>query len=97
MGRWNAGDRPDFVYSWQRLVDPKTLSPSHGFAALAGITNAQAIIDGKVTPDQLGVSAVDAHTLRVQLDKPLPRFASLTASFAFYPVQKRMLKAAKTG
>ncbi|MGR4888165.1 ABC transporter substrate-binding protein, partial [Salmonella enterica] len=78
----------DFVYSWQRLVDPKTLSPFAWFAALAGITNAQAIIDGKVTPDQLGVSAVDAHTLRIQLDKPLPWFASLTASFAFYPVQK---------
>ncbi|EDX7720450.1 peptide ABC transporter substrate-binding protein [Salmonella enterica] len=57
----------DFVYSWQRLVDPKTLSPFAWFAALAGITNAQAIIDGKATPDQLGVSAVDARTLRVRL------------------------------
>ncbi|EPD0762377.1 ABC transporter substrate-binding protein, partial [Escherichia coli] len=37
----------DFVYSWQRLVDPKTLSPFAWFAALAGINNAQAIIDGK--------------------------------------------------
>ena len=27
-------------------------------------------------------------TLRVQLDKPLPWFSNLTASFAFYPVQK---------
>jgi oligopeptide transport system substrate-binding protein len=26
--------------------------------------------------------------LRVQLDKPLPWFSNLTASFAFYPVQK---------
>ncbi|STE86451.1 periplasmic murein peptide-binding protein [Escherichia coli] len=34
------------------------------FAALAGINNAQAIIDGKATPDQLGVTAVDAHTLK---------------------------------
>ncbi len=82
MGRWNAGDRQDFVYSWQRLVDPKTLSPSPGLPLwLASLMHA--IIDGKVTPDQLGVSAVDAHTLRVQLDKPLPGFASLTASFAF--------------
>ncbi|WP_250560535.1 hypothetical protein, partial [Escherichia coli] len=30
------------------------------FAALAGINNAQAIIDGKAAPDQLGVTAVDA-------------------------------------
>ncbi len=58
------------------------------FAALAGIANAQNIIDGKAAPETLGVTAVDAHTLRVQLDKPLPWFSNLTASFAFYPVQK---------
>ena len=85
----------DFVYSWQRLVDPKTLSPFAWFAALAGINNAQAIIDGKATPDKLGVSAVDARTLKVQLDKPLPWFANLTASFAFYPVQKANVESGK--
>jgi len=89
--QWSDGTpvtAQDFVYSWQRLVDPKTTSPFAWFAALAGISNAQAIIDGKATPDKLGVTAVDSQTLRVQLDKPLPWFANLTASFAFYPVQK---------
>lgn len=89
--KWSDGTpvtAQDFVYSWQRLVDPQTTSPFAWFAALAGISNAQNIIDGKVTPDKLGVTAVDAHTLRVQLDQPLPWFANLTASFAFYPVQK---------
>ncbi len=89
--RWSDGTpvtAEDFVYSWQRLVDPKTTSPFAWFAALAGIANAQNIIDGKAAPETLGVTAVDAHTLRVQLDKPLPWFSNLTASFAFYPVQK---------
>ncbi len=89
--KWSDGTpvtAQDFVYSWQRLVDPQTTSPFAWFAALAGISNAQNIIDGKATPDKLGVTAVDAHTLRVQLDQPLPWFANLTASFAFYPVQK---------
>lgn len=89
--KWSDGTpvtAQDFVYSWQRLVDPKTTSPFASFAALAGITQAQDIIDGKVTPDKLGVTAVDARTLRVQLDKPLPWFANMAASFAFYPVQK---------
>ncbi|MGG7446801.1 peptide ABC transporter substrate-binding protein [Kosakonia oryzendophytica] len=89
--KWSDGTpvtAQDFVYSWQRLVDPKTTSPFAGFAALAGIANAKNVTDGKMTPDQLGVSAVDARTLRVQLDKPLPWFPSLAASFAFYPVQK---------
>ncbi|EOX3680615.1 murein tripeptide ABC transporter substrate-binding protein MppA, partial [Shigella flexneri] len=85
----------DFVYSWQRLVDPKTLSPFAWFAALAGINNAQAIIDGKATPDQLGVTAVDAHTLKIQLDKPLPWFVNLTANFAFFPVQKANVESGK--
>ncbi|HAJ3395439.1 TPA: peptide ABC transporter substrate-binding protein [Escherichia coli] len=85
----------DFVYSWQRLVDPKTLSPFAWFAALAGINNAQAIIDGKATPDQLGVTAVDAHTLKIQLDKPLPWFVNLTANFAFFPVQKANVESSK--
>ncbi|MBN0840129.1 oligopeptide ABC transporter substrate-binding protein OppA, partial [Pseudomonas aeruginosa] len=68
--KWSNGEpvtAQDFVYSWQRLVDPKTTSPFAWFAALAGIANAQNIIDGKAAPETLGVTAVDAHTLRVQL------------------------------
>ncbi|XTZ40333.1 peptide ABC transporter substrate-binding protein [Salmonella enterica] len=89
--KWSDGSpvtAEDFVFSWQRLVDPQTTSPFAGFAALAGISNAQNIVDGKMPPNKLGVSAVNARTLRVQLDKPLPWFPSLAASFAFYPVQK---------
>ena len=96
--KWSDGTpvtAQDFVYSWRRLVDPKTTSPFAWFAALAGINNAQAIIDGKAAPETLGVTAVDAKTLRVQLDKPLPWFSNLTASFAFYPVQKANVESGK--
>ncbi|GDX04018.1 ABC transporter substrate-binding protein [Buttiauxella sp. A111] len=82
----------DFVYSWQRLVDPKNTSPFAWFAALAGINNAQAIIDGKMPADKLGVTAVDAKTLRIQLDKPVPYFPNLTANFSFYPVPKAVVE-----
>ncbi|KFC10052.1 periplasmic murein peptide-binding protein [Trabulsiella guamensis ATCC 49490] len=96
--KWSDGTpvtAQDFVYSWQRLVDPKTTSPFAWFAALAGINNAQNVIDGKVTPEKLGVTAINPHTLRIQLDKPLPWFAKLTASFAFYPVQKAAVEGDK--
>ncbi|MBV8042395.1 ABC transporter substrate-binding protein [Pluralibacter sp.] len=89
--KWSDGTpvtAQDFVYSWQRLVDPKTTSPFAWFAALAGIHNAQNIIDGKATPDKLGVIALDARTLQVQLDKPLPWFVNLTANVSLYPVNK---------
>jgi oligopeptide transport system substrate-binding protein len=89
--RWSDGSpvtAQDFVYSWQRLVDPKNTSPFAWFAALAGMTNAQAIIDGKMPVDKLGVTAVDARTLRVQLDKPVPYLPNLTANFSLFPVPK---------
>ncbi|MGV7093175.1 peptide ABC transporter substrate-binding protein [Siccibacter turicensis] len=89
--RWSDGTpvtADDFVYSWQRLVDPKNTSPFAWFAALAGIANAQAIIDGKQAPATLGVKATDKRTLTVQLDKPVPFFPNLAANFALYPVPK---------
>ncbi len=88
MGGWHTGNGARFCLQLAASGGPKTLSPFAWFAALAGINNAQAIIDGKATPDQLGVTAVDAHTLKIQLDKPLPWFVNLTANFAFFPVQK---------
>ncbi|WP_310606440.1 peptide ABC transporter substrate-binding protein [Buttiauxella brennerae] len=93
--RWSDGTpvtAQDFVYSWQRLVDPKNTSPFAWFAALAGINNAQAIIDGKMPADKLGVTAVDARTLRINLDKPVPYFPNLTANFSFYPVPKTVVE-----
>ena len=96
--KWSDGTpvtAQDFVYSWQRLVNPKTTSPFAWFAALAGIAHAQDIIDGKAKPDTLGVSALDTHTLRVQLDKPLPWFVNLTANFSLFPVQKANVEGSK--
>ncbi|SUW63842.1 Periplasmic murein peptide-binding protein precursor [Buttiauxella agrestis] len=93
--RWSDGSpvtAQDFVYSWQRLVDPKNTSPFAWFAALAGINNAQAIIDGKMPADKLGVTAVDDRTLRINLDKPVPYFPNLTANFSLYPVPKAVVE-----
>ncbi|WP_272679237.1 peptide ABC transporter substrate-binding protein [Providencia sp. PROV032] len=89
--RWSNGDpvtAQDFVYSWQRLVSPGTSSPFAWFAALAGINNAQEIIDGKLPVEQLGVEAVDARTLKVTLNKPVPYFPSLAANFSLFPVHQ---------
>lgn len=67
MGGWHTGNGARFCLQLATSGGPKTLSPFAWFAALAGINNAQAIIDGKATPDQLGVTAVDAHTLKFSL------------------------------
>ncbi len=93
--RWSNGEpvtAEDFVYSWQRLVTPENTSPFAWFAALAGINNAQQIIDGKLPAEQLGVEAVDKQTLKVVLDKPVPYFPSLTANFSLFPVHANTVK-----
>ena len=58
----------DFVYSWQKLVDPKTAS-TYNFL-LSGVVNGQAIIDGKQPANTLGVKALDDYTFVVNLTSP---------------------------
>lgn len=92
--RWSNGDpvtAQDFVYSWQRLVDPKNSSPSAWFAALSGIDNAEAITKGQMSADKLGVSALDGNRLKVTLSRPLPWFPSMVANAAFFPVPEKVI------
>lgn len=93
--KW-SNDEPvtayDFVYSWQRLVDPKTLSPFAWFAQMAGIANADGIISGKVPVQKLGVTAPDSLTLVVQLNKPVPFFVNLLANFSLFPVPQKTIE-----
>lgn len=93
--KWSNGEPVtayDFVYSWQRLVDPKTLSPFAWFAQMAGIANADEIISGKVPVQKLGVTAPDSHTLVVQLNKPVPFFVNLLANFSLFPVPQKTIE-----
>lgn len=93
--KWSNGELVtayDFVYSWQRLVDPKTLSPFAWFAQMAGIANADEIISGKVPVQKLGVTAPDSHTLVVQLNKPVPFFVNLLANFSLFPVPQKTIE-----
>lgn len=89
--RWSNGDpvtAKDFVYSWRRLVTPANTSSFSWFASLAGIVNAEDILAGKLPPDQLGVVAMDDHTLKVMLSRPVPYFVNLMANFSLFPVHQ---------
>lgn len=76
----------DFVYSWQRLVNPKT----GGYAfILDHVLNARDIQAGNKPLADLGVVAVDKYTLKVNLAQPDPAFlAKLTAVFSAPVPQK---------
>ncbi|MFP3521908.1 peptide ABC transporter substrate-binding protein [Pantoea sp. SIMBA_072] len=92
--RWSSGDpvtAQDFVYSWQRLVDPKNSSAFAWFAGLSGIQNAAAITKGEMTPDKLGVVAQSKNQLKVTLDRPVPWFPALVANVALFPVPQKII------
>lgn len=85
--RWSNG-KPvtagDFVYAWRREVNPNTAAENA--QSLARIVNAQAIIDGKKSPDTLGVTALGPHTLEVRLVHRTPYFLSMLYNAYFMPL-----------
>lgn len=89
--KWSNGDpvtANDFVYAWQRLVDPNTASEYAFIMDVAGVKNAAAINAGEASLEELGVKAVDDYTLEVSLDLPVPYFLQLMAFPSFYPLNE---------
>ena len=75
----------DFVFSWQRAIDPATGSPYGPYMMGGTILNATAISEGSMDKAELGVKAIDEKTLEVKLERPVPYFMSLMAFGTFYP------------
>ncbi len=75
---WSNGEKltaNDFVYSWNRAVDPATAAD---YAYLFDIIDRD--------DDKLDVKAVDDYTLEIKLTNPCPYFLSLLAFPVFFPV-----------
>lgn len=75
----------DFVYSWQRAIDPATESPYGPYMMAGTVANAEAIAAGEMEPTELGIEAPDESTLVVTLERPVPYFISLMAFPTFFP------------
>ena len=87
--KWSDGKpvvAEDFVYSWQRVVDP-AVGSQYSFQH-EPVKNAKAITAGEMPVDSLGVKAVDDYTLEVTLEAPTAYFLDLVAFPTFYPVRK---------
>jgi len=90
--KWDNGDpvtADDFVFAWQRLCDPALASEYNFMVQVAALKNADAILAGTTAPTELGVTAVDEKTLKVELTLPIPFFDSLMAFPVFYPVNRK--------
>ena len=78
----------DFEHTWKTSIDPK-------FAAacpylLYPVKNAEKIAAGELPPSALGVKAIDAHTLEVELEHPTPYFLSLITFCNFFAAPKHI-------
>ncbi len=93
--KWSNGDpvtAGDFVYAWKRLVNPELASPYAWFGELMSIENAAAIIAGEKPIDELGVSAIDDHTLEVRLSASLPYFPLMTTHASTFPSPQKVIE-----
>ena len=91
--KWSNGDKvtaQDFVYSWQRTVNPKTASE---YAYLfSGIKNADKISAGKANYKTLGIKADGKYKLTVTLDRPIPYFKLLMGFCIFFPQDQKVVE-----
>lgn len=96
--QWSNGDpvtAQDFIFSWRRMLDPKTAGRSA--QNLWAMKNARAISDGRLPVTALGASAPDAKTVVVTLEHPAPYLPELLAHTSALPVPARVVQARGTG
>ncbi|MFC6277003.1 peptide ABC transporter substrate-binding protein [Psittacicella hinzii] len=93
--KWTDGKpvtAKDFVYSWQRLTDPKTGAGYADYLATANVKNAAEINAGKKKPSELGVEAKDDYTLVVHLTTPTPWLSQMTTLSVLSPLREDVIK-----
>lgn len=87
--KWSNGDpvtAHDFEYAWKRTVTPATASPQAYY--FEGLENYDAIENGEMDPNELGVKALDDYTLEVNLAYPMSYFPQLLAVAAYFPLNE---------
>jgi oligopeptide transport system substrate-binding protein len=92
----------DFVFAWQRLIDPRLASPSEGFFADAVLNGATvALLDPRRDASKLdaavaslGLKATDDYTFQVTLSHRDPAFVWLAAMPSGAPISRDVVKAA---
>lgn len=86
---WSNGDpltAEDFVYAFQKVVDPENGSPSSNQMDI--FKNAAAIRNGEMDLNELGVKALDEKTLELTLENPITYLPKLLTGTPFFPQNK---------
>ena len=90
----------DFVYAWQRLIDPRLASPSEAFFADAVLNGDKvSLLDPRRDASKLdaavaslGLKATDDYTFQVTLSHRDPAFVWLAAMPAGAPIRQDIVK-----
>ncbi|TCN27869.1 peptide ABC transporter substrate-binding protein [Mesobacillus foraminis] len=98
--KWSNGDpvtAQDFVFAWQRAIDPKTASPYGPYMMGGKIKGAAEITQAGADKKEydlntLGVKAIDDKTLEVTLEKPVVYWEDLFAFPTFYPQNQKFVE-----
>lgn len=93
--KWSNGDpvtAHDFVFAWQRAIDPKTAAPYGPYFMMDKIKNATEIVNKKAKVEDLGIKAKDDYTLEITLVRPLPYIESYLTYSLFYPQNKKFVE-----
>ena len=92
--RWSNGDpmtAQDYVWSWRRALNP-AMGNSNAYM-LFPVKNAEAYATGKLNdPNELGVQALDEHTLQVTLNEATPYFIQLMDHYSTFAVHRPTLE-----
>ncbi|WP_338366672.1 peptide ABC transporter substrate-binding protein, partial [Enterococcus faecium] len=91
--KWSDGKpvtAADYVYGWQRTVDPATASEyAYMFEP---VKNAEKISKGELPKEELGIKAINDHELEITLETATPYFDDLLASPSFLPQRQDIVE-----
>ncbi len=94
QAKWSNGDpmtAEDYVWSWRRALHP--VMGNQNAYMLYPVLNAAAFATGKLDDfGQVGVKALDAHTLQVTLKAPTPYFVQLMDHHSTFAVHRPTLE-----
>ena len=91
---WTNGDpvtAQDFVYSWKRTLSPELAADyAYQLYGIVGAAEYNGCTEGDCAAlaDEVGVTAVDDHTLQVELTSEQPWFLGQVSHHSFLPVHQ---------
>jgi len=86
---WSNGEpvrAADFVWSWQRMLDPTQPAPQAWLLDIVG--NARAVRRGEAEPSALAARALDERTLEVELERPAGYFPLILGTAGLLPAYR---------